>query len=244
MGKLNLAILASGSGSTAEPLFESASLIVTNNENAGIRERAQRSGIDCIVLSRKEYLVYKPNGEIDQEASRIKYGQSLLAAFRIYEVTHISQNGWSIMTPINVLQAFSDKVINSHPAPLDPGFSDFGGIGMHGLAVHAAVLNFKRMINRPFEYTEVVLHQVTPEYDKGLAVAATLVPIDPNDTPESLQQRVKEAEKIQNKNFWNQVQQSGGVIKPIYRTQRLIYPVEEPILEEAKRRAIAQYPKG
>ncbi len=243
MGKLNLAILASGSGSTAEPLFDIASLIITNNPNAGIIQLAENSKVDCIVLSRKEYLVYKSDGEIDQDASRVKYGQSLLAAFRIYDIHFISQNGWSVMTPANVIAGFKDKIINSHPAPLDPGYPDFGGVGMHGLAVHAAVLNFKRLINRPFNYTEVCLHFVTDEYDKGQAVAATLVPFLDGDTPESLQARVKEAEKVQNKQFWTQVFQTGA-INPIHRTQRLILPGEEAILEEAKRQAIAQYPNG
>jgi phosphoribosylglycinamide formyltransferase-1 len=243
MSKINLAILASGAGSTAEPLFEMASLIITNNPNAGVIQRAEASRIDCIVLSRKDYQVYKSNGEIDQEASKVKYGQSLLAAFRIYDIHFISQNGWSVMTPANVIQQYQGKIVNSHPAPLDPGFLDFGGIGMHGLAVHAAVLNFKRMINRPFQYTEICLHLVTDQYDKGQAVAATLIPIVDGDTPESLQMRVKESEKVQNKNFWKKVFET-STISPIHRNQRLILPGEEAILEEAKRQAIAQYPRG
>ncbi len=243
MAKLNLAILASGGGSTAEPLFDIASLIITNNPNAGIIQRAEGSKIDCIVISRKDYLVYKSNGEIDQQASKVKYGQSLMAAFRIYDINFISQNGWSVMTPTNVIDGYKDKIINSHPAPLDPGYLDFGGVGMHGLAVHAAVLNFKRLANRPFNYTEVCLHFVTEDYDKGQAVAATLVPFVEGDTPESLQIRVKEAEKQQNKAFWSRVKET-GLITPIHRTQRLILPGEEAILEEAKKQAIAQYPNG
>jgi phosphoribosylglycinamide formyltransferase-1 len=243
MSTFHLAILASGSGSTSEPLFDLASLVITNNPNAGIIEKAKAAGVDCIVLSRKDYYVYLPNGEIDQEASRVKYGQSILAAFRIYEINYVSQNGWSVMTPANVIAGFKDKIINSHPAPLDPGYPDFGGVGMHGLAVHAAVLNFKKMIGRPFNYTEVCLHQVNDEYDKGQAVAATLVPFIEGDTPESLQQRVKEVEKDQNKKFWQQVKASDS-INPIQRTQRLILPGEEIILQEAKRRAILEYPRG
>jgi phosphoribosylglycinamide formyltransferase-1 len=243
MSKLKLAILASGSGSTAEPLFEKASLIITNNPNAGIIERAQKYGIDCIVLSRRDYYVYKENGEVDQVATRLKYGLSLLTTFKIYEIEYISQNGWSIKTSANVIQAFSGKIINSHPAPLDLGHLDFGGLGMHGLAVHAAVLNFKKMINRPFTHTEVVLHEVTEEYDKGNVFAATLIPIQDSDTPESLQQRVKEYEKQQNKTFWDKVER-GEKLVPLVRMTRLIMPGEERILEEAKRQAIAQYPQG
>lgn len=240
MNNFNLAVLASGAGSTAEPLFDFATLIITNNPNSGIITRAEKARIDCIVLPRKDYYVYLPNGDIDQEASKVKYGLSILAAFRIYEINFVSQNGWSIMTPSNVIGQFEGRIINSHPAPLDPGYPDFGGVGMHGLAVHAAVLNFKKMVGRPFDYTEVCLHQVTEEYDKGQAVAATLIPFIEGDTPESLQQRVKEVEKEQNKNFWDKVRQT-STITPIHRTQRLILPGEEPILEEAKQRAITEY---
>jgi phosphoribosylglycinamide formyltransferase-1 len=243
MSNFHLAILASGSGSTGEPLFDKADLLITNNEKAPVKERASEHKLDCIVLPKRDYLVYKENGEIDQEATRLKYGQSLLATFRIYDINYISQNGWSVMTPVNVIKQFNGKIINSHPAPLDPGFEDFGGVGMHGLAVHAAVLIFKKRINRPFDYTEVCLHQVTEEYDKGMVVAASLVKIEPNDTPESLQQRVKEVERQQNKAFWDHVEKTGE-INPIYRTQRLILPGEEYHLAEAKRLAIAQYPKG
>jgi phosphoribosylglycinamide formyltransferase-1 len=243
MSKFNLAILASGAGSTAEPLFDQATLIITNNPNAGIIKLAEEYRIDCIVLSRKDYYVYLPNGDIDQTASNVKYGLSILAAFRIYEINFVSQNGWSVMTPANVVNQFAGKIINSHPAPLDPGYPDFGGVGMHGLAVHAAVLNFKKMVGRPFNYTEVCLHQVTEQYDKGQAVAATLVPLADNDSPESLQLKVKLVEKVQNKNFWDQVKLT-QTINPIHRTTRLILPGEEIILQEAKRLAILEYPKG
>jgi hypothetical protein len=74
-------------------------------------------------------------------------------------------------------------------------------------------------------------------------VAATLVPLADNDSPESLQLKVKLVEKVQNKNFWDQVKLS-QTINPIHRTTRLILPGEEIILHEAKRLAILEYPKG
>lgn len=243
MDNFHLAILASGNGSTAEPLLPMTTLVITNNPNAGIIERAKQQNVDCIVLPRRDYIVYKENGDIDQQATRLKYGLSILTALNIYDITHISQNGWSLLTPSNVVQKFKGRIFNSHPAPLDPGFTDFGGNGMHGVAVHAAVLHFKRMINRPLDYTEIVIHEVSEEYDKGNVVAASLVKIEPTDTPETLQQRVKEVEINQNQTFWEKIK-SGQAPQPLFRGTRLVLPGEEPLVEEAKRRALAQYPHG
>lgn len=243
MKNFKIAILASGSGSTSESFFDKVALVISNNPHAGIIERAKSRGIDCIVLPKQDYDVYKSNGDIDYEASRLKYGASLLAAFRIYEIEYISQNGWSVMTPQNVVEAYPGKILNSHPAPLDPGHPDFGGVGMHGLAVHAAVLNFKKQISRPFDYTEVVLHYVTEVYDQGTVVSAAMVPVKSEDTPETLQQRVKEYEKEQNKAFWQHLS-TGGKVVPLHRQVRLVLPNEVETLQEAKRRAIAQYPRG
>lgn len=240
---MKLAILASGTGSTAEPIFKFASIIITNNSNAGIIERAKKYGIDCIVLPRKDYEVYDSPGNLNIEKSREKYGLSMRSLFKMYEVDFISHNGWSLLTPANVVNFFEGRIVNSHPAPLDPSYPDFGGQGMHGLAVHQAVLNFKLMIHRPFEETEVTLHLITGEYDKGDIVAVSGVPILPDDTAETLQQRVKEVEKKQNEVFWDSVDQTGE-IKRLQRTNRLIRPEEGLILEEAKRRAVNQFPRG
>ncbi len=233
--KLKLAILASGAGTTGEPIFDKAVVIVTNNPDAGVIEKAQGCGIPVQVMPRKSY-------QVDGKYSPEKYGEALIEVFQKYGVDFISQNGWAILTPRKVIDAYRDRIANVHPAPLDPGHPGFGGKGMHGLAVHSAVLNFARAIKRPFE-TEVTIHEVWEEYDRGPLLAYTAVEIKPNDTPESLQERVKEAEKRQNIDFWNQVADTGKLVE-IQRPSRLIFPGEERILEKAKAEAILAYPHG
>ena len=147
---MKLAIFASGTGSTAEVIFDKASLVITNNPQAGVIERAKRAGVPVKVVTRAG-------------KSLEQFGEELLAVLKKHQIEFISQNGWELLTPSNVIKKFEGKIVNNHPAPLDPGYPDFGGKGMKGLAVHQAVLNFAKVLNRPFK-TEICLHtiQITP----------------------------------------------------------------------------------
>lgn len=226
---MKLAIFASGIGSTAEAILNMASLVVTNNPGAGIIERAKNAGVPVEVVVR-------------EDKSLEEFGEGLLRVLKKHEIKFISQNGWELLTPSNVVTEFEGRITNNHPAPLDPGFPDFGGKGMKGLAVHKAVLNFAGAVNRPFK-TEIDIHLVTEEFDKGELAALSEVEIMPGDTAQSLQTRVKEMEKLLMKDFWSKVEETGG-IEPIKRRQRVILPGEDKILEEAKMEAIAQSQKG
>lgn len=249
MIELSLAILASGSGSTGEVLFPWARLVVVNREDAGIINLVNRYNrvypdqqIGLAVEPRSKYWVEGADKETTFRLTQQRYGRRLLEIFDNFGINFISQNGWDILTPKNVTDDFRGKIVNSHPAPLDPGYPDFGGKGMHGLAVHAAVLYFAQRISRPFT-TEVTLHQVTEIYDLGQLIMRTKVAILEGDSPETLQARVKEVEREQNVLFWKKVAQTGR-ISIVTRKQRLIKPGEERLLETAKAYAIEKYPKG
>lgn len=218
---MKLAILASGTGSTAEVLFKYASVVITNNPSAGVIQRAKNAGISVEIVEK--------NG-LDLEV----LGK--------YSFDFITQNGWEMITPSNVCQKYAGKITNNHPAPLDPGHPDFGGKGMKGLIVHQAVLNFFTKVKRPFN-SEICIHLVNPELDKGELLAYKSVEIMENDTAQSLQARVKEVEKRLIAQFWEKAERDGKLI-PIQRESRLIRPEEFGILDDEKARAIAQFQKG
>ena len=216
---MKLAILASGTGSTAEAIFDKASLVVTNNPHAGIIERARQVGLEVEVVERE--------GKSPEE-----FGEELLEVLKKHQIEFISQNGWELLTPANVVKAFEGKITNNHPAPLDPGYPDFGGKGMKGLAVHQAVLNFSKLVNRPFN-TEIDIHLITEEFDKGELVAMREVEIKDSDTAESLQMRLKEVEKQLMRDFWDEVEEVGK-IEVIKRTERVIRTSETELLSRSK----------
>jgi folate-dependent phosphoribosylglycinamide formyltransferase PurN len=226
---MKLAILGSGKGSTAEAIFDKASLVVTNNPQAGIIERAKDAGVVVEIVER-------------EGKSMEQFGEELLRVLKKHQIEFISQNGWELLTPGNVIKAFEGKITNNHPAPLDPGHPDFGGRGMKGLAVHQAVLNFAKAVKRPFK-TEIDIHLITEDFDKGELVAIREVEILQDDTPETLQQRLKEVEKQLMRDFWDEVEETGK-IEMIKRSERVIEANEAQVLEKAKHDAIAQFGKG
>jgi phosphoribosylglycinamide formyltransferase 1 len=222
---MKLAIFGSGIGSTAEAIMDVASLVVTNNPHAGIIEKAEKAGVPVEIVDR-------------EGKSLEQFGEELLKVLKKYDIEFISQNGWELLTPGNVIKEYEGKITNNHPAPLDPGFPDFGGKGMKGLTVHQAVLNFAKSINRPFK-TEIDIHLITEEFDKGELVATREVEILEDDTAETLQARLKKAEKELMKDFWEEVGKNGK-IEIIKRGERVIKSDETGLLEKAKQEAIAQ----
>ena len=80
---------------------------------------------------------------------------------------------------------FEAKVINIHPALLP----SFGGVGMYGDRVHAAVLASGTKVSG------CSVHFVTDDYDGGPVIAQRTVPVLEGDTAESLGARVREAER-------------------------------------------------
>ncbi len=83
------------------------------------------------------------------------------------------------------IQAFSSRILNTHPSFLP----HFGGQGMYGDKVHQAVL-----ASRAVE-TGVTLHFVNHIYDEGQIYAQCRVPVEVNDTLESLKTRIQKVEK-------------------------------------------------
>jgi folate-dependent phosphoribosylglycinamide formyltransferase PurN len=74
--------------------------------------------------------------------------------------------------------------MNIHPALLPK----FGGHGMYGRLVHEAVLAAGE------SESGCTVHFVTNEYDAGPIILQKKVPVMPDDTPDTLADRVFEAE--------------------------------------------------
>jgi folate-dependent phosphoribosylglycinamide formyltransferase PurN len=88
--------------------------------------------------------------------------------------------------PATIIQVYHGRIINIHPGLLP----DFGGPGMYGSRVHAAVLASGATS------TGLTVHFVDDEYDHGPVIAQWRVRVKIDDTPESLAGRVLSAEHI------------------------------------------------
>ncbi|MBM4250566.1 MAG: phosphoribosylglycinamide formyltransferase [Deltaproteobacteria bacterium] len=83
-----------------------------------------------------------------------------------------------------VLKPWQHRLINIHPALLP----EFGGKGMYGDRVHAAVLAAGR------DVSGATVHFVNDHYDEGAIIAQAVVPVLPSDDTHSLADRVFAAE--------------------------------------------------
>ncbi len=173
---LNIAILASGSGSNAQAIFDKiqsgaldakVSLVITNRPGAKVLERAQKLSIPTLELDHKAH------------ADRESFDARLVEALQECGADIIVLAGYMrILTPV-FLNAFKDKVINVHPAIL-PSF-----VGAHG-AADACAYGVKM--------SGCTVHFVNEEVDGGAIIAQAAVPVLEDDQADTLQKRIQALE--------------------------------------------------
>jgi phosphoribosylglycinamide formyltransferase 1 len=178
---LRLGFLASHGGSNLQAILDAiaagrlpaqACLVISNNSGAGALERARAVGVAALHLSSGTHP--------DPDA----LDRAMLDALRAHGVELVVCAGYMRRVGPRVLAAYRRRVLNVHPALLPR----FGGQGMFGLRVHAAVLAAGERV------TGVTIHLVDEVYDHGPILAQAPVPVQPGDTPETLQARVLESE--------------------------------------------------
>ena len=107
-------------------------------------------------------------------------GEAILDTLKEYEINWIILAGFLCLIPENLLDAFPRRIVNIHPALLPK----YGGKGMYGMNVHRAVIDAGE------RESGISIHYINGEYDKGDVIFQATCPVDKNDTPESLAQKV------------------------------------------------------
>lgn len=164
MKPFRLAIFASGSGSNAlaicqyfskHPQIE-VSLILSNNEQAGVLQKARELGVESFVFSKNEF------GESGKVSTLLKEKK----------VTHLVLAGFLWLVPKHLIADFPNKIINIHPALLPK----YGGKGMYGMRVHETVKNAGET------ETGITIHNVNEHFDDGEALLQVKCPVEPSDS--------------------------------------------------------------
>ena len=175
---IRIAILASGNGSNAENLILQQPsellqypLIITDNAQAGVLQRAQRLGVATHVFSRADF----------------REGSAVLQLLQDEKIDAIVLAGFLSRIPQNIIEHYPSRIINIHPALLPR----FGGKGMYGHFVHEAVLAAGEVVSG------ITIHYVDAEYDHGSTLCQATCPVYPSvDTPDSLAERIHHLEHL------------------------------------------------
>lgn len=175
MSDLNIVVFASGSGSNAEQLvkhFEAVeginiTAIFCNKPDAYVLERAKKLGVPTEVFDRK---AFKDELFVDR--------------LKAYDADFIVLAGFLWKVPEYLIQAYPDKIINIHPALLP----NYGGKGMYGHHVHEAVIANQE------KHSGITIHLVNEHYDEGRTLFQAQVAVVPEDTPDTLAQKIHQLE--------------------------------------------------
>jgi phosphoribosylglycinamide formyltransferase-1 len=174
----NIAILASGNGTNAENIIKYFSnrntakvcLVLSNKRQAQVLKRAEDNGIRTVFFEHKEFYV---TGKV-------------LRYLLLYKIDFIVLAGFLWLVPENIIEQYSGRIINIHPALLP----SYGGKGMYGEAVHKAV------IDNHDAQSGITIHYVNKLYDKGDIIFQSRMDVDPSDTPSLLAEKVHALEYL------------------------------------------------
>ena len=125
-----------------------------------------------------------PSPKASSEDGDRSYGDALLAALRAADAELVCLAGYVRKLPSAVVGAFPGRVMNIHNALLP----SFGGKGMFGGHVHQAVIDYGVKISG------CTVHFVDENYDSGPIILQEVVPVEDDDTAETLAARVLIAE--------------------------------------------------
>lgn len=143
-------------------------LLLSNNPQAYALERAKKFGVPAQVFDRQQW----------------KETTAILMWLEKMQVTHIVLAGFLWLVPQRLVQAYSGRIINIHPALLP----NYGGKGMYGSKVHEAV-----KASGDSE-TGITIHEVNERYDEGEILFQAACEVRPADTPEDIATNVHKLE--------------------------------------------------
>jgi phosphoribosylglycinamide formyltransferase 1 len=170
--RLKLGVMASGSGSNFEAIAQSIQdghlnadiqVLIYNNPDAKVVDRAKRFNIPTTLLNHREY------------ESREALDRAIVTTFKDHAVDWIVMAGWMrIVTPV-LIRAFPNRILNIHPSLL-PSFKGNRAV--------------EQALSAGVKITGCTVHLVVPEVDSGEIIMQAAVPVMPDDTPETLQHRI------------------------------------------------------
>ena len=175
---LQLGIMASGSGTNFEAVAKAIAegtlnarikVLIYNNPHAKAKIRAEKYQIPAVLIDHRKY------------SSREALDSEIVATMQAYGVDWAIMAGWMRVVTQVLLDSFPNRVINIHPSLLP----SFKGIRAIEQALQAKV-----------KITGCTVHFVSLAVDSGAIIMQAAVPVLPDDTPETLHQRIQIQEHL------------------------------------------------
>lgn len=167
-----MVILISGSGSNLQAFIDAAAsgrlptpikAVISNNPDAKGLQRATAAGIPAVAIDHRDF------------SSREAFDQVLADKVAAYQPSLVVLAGFMRILSADFVTRFSGKLMNIHPSLLPK----YPGLHTHRRAIEAGD-----------SHSGATVHFVTGELDGGPPIIQAKVPINSDDTPETLAKRV------------------------------------------------------
>ena len=165
-------MLLSGSGTNLQAIIDAVEqdrldadirTVVSNRENAYGLTRARNHGIPATVIDHRGH------------PSREAYDRLVVEHLREQGVELVVLAGFMRLLSPFFIRSFPDRIMNIHPA-LSPSFA-----GLHGQ---------RQAFEYGVKFSGCTVHFVTEGCDEGPVIIQAVVPVLPDDTEETLAQRI------------------------------------------------------
>ena len=176
---MRIGILASGRGSNARAILQAiregrlhaeVPVLICNRDGAGVLDVAAEFSVPTQVVLRNDF------------PTRTAQQLRMLAILQEAKVDLLALAGWSGVLKPQVVEAFPNRILNIHPSLLPA----FGGTIAPQPQADALLAGVK--------LSGCTVHLVTDALDAGPIVAQVAVPVLPDDTVDSLADRILEQE--------------------------------------------------
>ncbi|KAI8967519.1 phosphoribosylglycinamide formyltransferase [Mycotypha africana] len=183
MPERTIVVLISGSGSNLQALIDATQegrlrakiiAVISNRQKAFGLERAKKAGIPTDTFSLKKFR--------EQGQSRIDFDVAIAKTIQErYHPALIVLAGWMHILSPEFLSFFEkqNNIINLHPAL--PGQFD---------GAHAIERAFEAFKQGKITHTGIMVHKVIADVDRGEVILKREIPIEQNDTLETLEERI------------------------------------------------------
>lgn len=172
----SVAVLVSGSGTILEAMLDAGvpvAVVLADRPCRGL-EVARAAGIPDVLVDRRA------RGGFGPSFDRSGYTADVVRALAPHAPAMLAMAGFGTVLDQPVHDAFPGRVLNTHPALL-PAFPGWHAVA-DALAAGARV-------------TGCTVHVATLEMDAGPVLAQEEVPVMPDDTEETLHERIKQVER-------------------------------------------------
>jgi phosphoribosylglycinamide formyltransferase-1 len=170
---VRLGVLASGTGTILEAILSEGidvALVIVDRSCRAV-DVATDHGVKAEVVERSQW---------GDQFDRVAFSRMVADCLRAHEIDVVAMAGYGTVLAQPVFDAYAGRILNTHPSllPAFPGWHSVGEALEHGVKL-----------------TGCTVHIATVDVDAGPILAQQAVEVRPDDTVESLHERIKAVER-------------------------------------------------